>query len=82
MTRLCASIASRVPHKQAPSEAVGRLGLQPVLVDMADYKLRRLKDEQDLLIVTSTHGEGDPPLSGKVTFCGADQRPPDPRLLG
>jgi sulfite reductase (NADPH) flavoprotein alpha-component len=53
---------------KALGEAAGRLGVEPVLVDMADYKLRRLKDEQDLLIVTSTHGEGDPPLSGKGFF--------------
>ena len=53
---------------KALGEAAGRLGVEPVLVDMADYKLRRLKDEQDLMIVTSTHGEGDPPLSGKGFF--------------
>ncbi len=29
--------------------------------DTASYKKRQLKAEQDLLIVTSTHGEGDPP---------------------
>jgi sulfite reductase (NADPH) flavoprotein alpha-component len=31
------------------------------VVDMGAYKLRELKDEQDILIVTSTYGEGDPP---------------------
>lgn len=31
------------------------------VVDMGAYKLRELRDEQDLLIVTSTYGEGDPP---------------------
>jgi len=36
-------------------------GLSPELFDMASYKQRRLKDEQDLLIVVSTYGEGDPP---------------------
>ncbi len=53
---------------KALGEAAGRLGVEPTVVDMADYKMRRLKDEQDLLIVTSTHGEGDPPLSGKGFF--------------
>jgi sulfite reductase (NADPH) flavoprotein alpha-component len=43
-------------------------GLEPAVVDMADYKLRQLKDEQDLIIVASTHGEGDPPLSGMGFF--------------
>jgi sulfite reductase (NADPH) flavoprotein alpha-component len=49
----------------------GRLreqGAEPTLADMADYKLRKLKDEQDLLVITSTHGEGDPPLSGAGLF--------------
>lgn len=44
------------------------MGLEPVLSDMADYKPRRLKDEQDVLLVTSTHGEGDPPLSAVGFF--------------
>lgn len=36
-------------------------GLNPVLSEMADYKVRQLSDEQDLLIIVSTYGEGDPP---------------------
>lgn len=36
-------------------------GLAPVLAEMANYKIRQLSDEQDLLIVVSTYGEGDPP---------------------
>lgn len=36
-------------------------GLKAGMADLAGYKPRSLKDEQDLVIVTSTHGEGDPP---------------------
>ena len=36
-------------------------GLAAEVFDMGNYKERRLKDEQDLLIVVSTYGEGDPP---------------------
>lgn len=36
-------------------------GLKTALADMAGYKTRQLKDEQDLLVVVSTHGEGDAP---------------------
>jgi sulfite reductase (NADPH) flavoprotein alpha-component len=36
-------------------------GLVCKLVDMADYKIRQLSQEQDLLIIVSTYGEGDPP---------------------
>ncbi len=41
--------------------AVGAQGVEATVVDMADYKPRALKDEQDLIVVTATHGEGDPP---------------------
>jgi sulfite reductase (NADPH) flavoprotein alpha-component len=47
--------------------AARALGLAATVADMANYKTRRLKDEQDLLIVTSTYGEGDPPQPA-VTF--------------
>lgn len=43
------------------ANSVRESGLSPELFDMADYKPRRLKDEQDLLIIVSTYGEGDPP---------------------
>lgn len=36
-------------------------GLSCALCDMADYKVRQLAQEQDLLILVSTYGEGDPP---------------------
>ncbi|MGE4429978.1 MAG: assimilatory sulfite reductase (NADPH) flavoprotein subunit [Sphingobium sp.] len=36
-------------------------GLACTLADMADYKVRQLAQEQDVLIVVSTYGEGDPP---------------------
>lgn len=36
-------------------------GLAARVIDMADYKPRELKNERLVLIVTATHGEGDPP---------------------
>ena len=36
-------------------------GRRSALTDMADYKVRQLALEQDLIIIVSTHGEGDPP---------------------
>ncbi|MBY6017905.1 assimilatory sulfite reductase (NADPH) flavoprotein subunit [Halomonas denitrificans] len=36
-------------------------GVAVTLVSMADYKPRQLKSEQQVLLVVSTHGEGDPP---------------------
>ncbi len=56
-------------------------GLDPLLADMADYKPRRLKEEQDLLIVASTHGEGAPPTSAAGFFEFVEGRKA-PRLEG
>jgi sulfite reductase (NADPH) flavoprotein alpha-component len=36
--------------------------------DVASYKQRHLKDAQDLLVIASTHGEGDPPQSAVDFF--------------
>lgn len=36
-------------------------GLACTVSDMADYKVRQLAQEEDVLIVVSTYGEGDPP---------------------
>lgn len=36
-------------------------GVTATASDMAKYKGRQLKDEQDVLIIVSTYGEGDPP---------------------
>ncbi len=46
---------------RALETAIKGKGLACTLADMADYKVRQLGQEQDLLIVVSTYGEGDPP---------------------
>ncbi len=58
-----------------------RAGFEPRLADMADYKPRQLKEEEDLLIVTSTHGEGEPPPSAAGFFEFVEGRKA-PRLEG
>ena len=68
---LAASLAER-----ARSE-----GLSPQLFDMADYKLRGLKDEQDLLLIASTYGEGDPPQPAANFFEFVESRK-TPKLAG
>jgi sulfite reductase (NADPH) flavoprotein alpha-component len=57
-------------------------GLQTRLADMADYKTRGLKDEQDLLVITSTHAEGDPPQTavGFFEFLESRKAPKLPHL--
>ena len=50
------------------TEAAKARGIEVRLADMADYKTRNLKDEQDLLVIASTHGEGDAPQTAVGFF--------------
>jgi sulfite reductase (NADPH) flavoprotein alpha-component len=43
------------------SAAAQAKGITTRVSDLADYKTRGLKDEQDVLIIAATHGEGEPP---------------------
>jgi sulfite reductase (NADPH) flavoprotein alpha-component len=43
------------------AERATALGLSVSAADLADYKIASLRQEQDLLIISSTHGEGEPP---------------------
>ena len=58
-----------------------KLGLAATAIDMADYKPATLKQEQDLLVITSTHGEGEPPQPALGFFEFIDGRKA-PRLDG
>jgi sulfite reductase (NADPH) flavoprotein alpha-component len=57
-------------------------GIDARLADMADYKTRGLKEEQDLLVIASTHGEGDPPQTalGFFEFLESRKAPKLPQL--
>ncbi len=63
-------------------DKVAAKGIQARLADMADYKTRGLKDEQDLLVITSTHGEGDAPQTavGFFEFLEGRKAPKLPQL--
>lgn len=43
------------------SAAAEAQGIPTKVTDLADYKTRALKDEQDVLVIAATHGEGEPP---------------------
>src|SRR5579871_6277918 len=66
---------------RSAADSARALGLQPNVVDMANYKPRALKDEHDILVITSTHGEGDPPQSAKSFFEFVESRKA-PKLTG
>jgi sulfite reductase (NADPH) flavoprotein alpha-component len=46
------------------AEAASASGLRAVAVSAADYKTSNLRGERNLIVVSSTQGEGDPPDSG------------------
>ena len=66
------------------AEAAAAQGVPAEVADLADYKTRLLKDEQDLLVIAATHGEGDPPPSavGFFEFLAGRKAPklPDARF--
>jgi sulfite reductase (NADPH) flavoprotein alpha-component len=66
---------------KALAAAATERGLSPKLSDLSDYKVRQLKDEQDVLFVVSTYGEGDPPQPS-VGFFEFLEGPRAPKLEG
>jgi sulfite reductase (NADPH) flavoprotein alpha-component len=53
---------------RAAAAEAEKLRLRAAIADMGDYKPRRLKEEQDILIIVSTYGEGDPPQPAAEFF--------------
>ena len=47
-------------------EIAASKGLEVSLKNMADYKPKDLQHEKNLLVIVSTHGEGEPPFSAKT----------------
>ncbi len=44
------------------------LGIKAVVKNLADYRKRQLKAEKNLVIITSTHGDGEPPETSRDFF--------------
>jgi sulfite reductase (NADPH) flavoprotein alpha-component len=51
----------------------GALGTAARLIDMATYNTTRFAGERDVLIITSTHGEGNPPTTASDFFDFLDE---------
>jgi len=62
-------VGSQTGNGEALAEQTMRLaasrGLRSVVKKLGDYKLPQLKAEKNLLVIVSTHGEGDPPDNTK-----------------
>ena len=43
------------------SKAMTKMNFKPVLVDLGSYEKEKLPTEQNVLIITSTYGDGEPP---------------------
>lgn len=54
-----AKIAQKMANEQ---------GYQATLKNMADYKTRDLQNEKNMLVIVSTHGEGEPPFAAKEMY--------------
>jgi len=67
--------------EQAAAAATAR-GLKPEVRDMHDYPGRQLAQEQNLLVIVSTHGEGEPPVSAEELhqFINGPRAPKLPKL--
>ncbi|MCC3153571.1 assimilatory sulfite reductase (NADPH) flavoprotein subunit [Hymenobacter sp. BT770] len=50
---------------QQAAEAARSRGLTAEVRDLNDYATRQLAQEQNLLLIVSTHGEGDPPVAAE-----------------
>ncbi len=50
---------------ESAAELLELKGVSVNLFEMPDYNVRKLKEEKNLLIVVSTHGEGEPPVSAE-----------------
>lgn len=55
--------------------AAHRIGMPSRLIDMATYNTTRLVFERDVLVITSTHGDGDPPQTAADFFDFIDETP-------
>ena len=53
--------------KRAAKEA-GKRHFAPTVVDMAQFDLNRLTTEKNVLIITSTYGDGEPPDNAKALW--------------
>lgn len=67
---------------QQAAEAAAARGLAAEVRDMNDYPTRQLAQEQNLLVIVSTHGEGEPPVAAEELhqFISGTRAPKLPKL--
>ncbi|MDQ2770874.1 MAG: assimilatory sulfite reductase (NADPH) flavoprotein subunit [Bacteroidota bacterium] len=67
---------------QQAAEASRQRGITAEVRDMNDYPTRQLAQEQSLLVIVSTHGEGEPPIAAEELhqFLNGPRAPKLPEL--
>ena len=67
---------------QQAAEAARQRGITAEVRDMNDYPARQLAQEQRLLVIVSTHGEGEPPIAAEELhqFLNGPRAPKLPNL--
>ena len=62
--------------------AAGKRGFAPAIIEMSQYAKESLKSETNLLLITSTYGDGDPPDNAAAfwEFLKSEQAPAVPQL--
>ncbi|WP_460503956.1 flavodoxin domain-containing protein, partial [Hymenobacter agri] len=67
---------------QQAAEAAKQRGLTAEVRDMNDYPARQLAQEEHLLVIVSTHGEGEPPIAAEELhqFLHGPRAPKLPKL--
>jgi len=65
--------------KQAAKEA-GKRGFAPTILDMAAVSLDQLPNHANLLVITSTYGDGEPPDSAKALHSAVSSAAPAAQL--
>nr|WP_321408747.1 flavodoxin domain-containing protein [uncultured Carboxylicivirga sp.] len=57
------NIVAKAIQNQASS-----IGVKAEVSNMLDYKVKKLKDESNVIIIVSTHGEGEPPAAAEELY--------------
>ncbi len=75
-TKATKSVTILYGSRTGNGEAIAKLaekiakeeGFTPQLKNMDGYNLRQLKEEKNILLIVSTHGEGEPPFQAKEFY--------------
>jgi sulfite reductase (NADPH) flavoprotein alpha-component len=77
----CSQTGTAEALAKRAAKLAGQRGFAATIVDMAQTELARLAQEPNILLITSTHGEGEPPDNARALHA-ALRKPGGPHLSG